>query len=352
MGPRAERKRWSGGYIHQQADGRPLYVLERKVGGRKFHISTRAHSERAAHEHLRRFEADPWRYAEEMRSGRPEALPVSLTADLVSDYWRWMTTRRQPLPASKAHARDAVRYLADWTEDLRGRDLRRLDLSTLKAALAARPRAQQHRIIAIKAFFSWLREERQMVQRRDDPTLDLRVPQASPEKHRRRKAASTEAVRAALAQLSPDCRDWVLLLAHVGWHLTELGRFARDPDSRIAPGRGAVLAVLQVRHKTGATTRTPLLAQEAVDAARRIRERGTFPRKRLYAEIRAACAAAGVSRFTPGAMRHTVATWAIEEGTSADVVADFLGHRDRRTLNRFYADVAVPTLPIRLPRIL
>lgn len=334
-----------------QADGRPLFILERKVGGRKFHISTRAHTEKAAYAHLRRFEADPWKYAEEMAHGRSEVAQLHLSAELVAEYRRWMLTRSRPAPVSLNHANDMTRALGDWAEDLKGRDLKRLDLPFLKERIAKRRTAERHRIIAIKGFFTWLREERHLIDRRDDPTLDLKVPQAIPEKHRRRKAVRIEDVQAVIAALQPAYRDCLLLLARTGWHVSELARFARDPDSRIAPGNDTgVLAVLQVRHKSGDTSRTPIMEPEALAAAQRIRERRTMPRK-MNDTIKAACVAAGVPVFHWGVLRHSVATWAIEAGTPADVVAEFLGHKDKKTTLRFYADVGVPTLPVRLPKL-
>jgi integrase len=225
-----------------------------------------------------------------------------------------------------------------------------LDLRTLKRLVEKRAIATQHRIIAIKAFCSWLREHKFLLERRDDATLDLAVPQAVPEKHKRRKAVEVNRVRAALKHLAPAYRDCLLLLAHTGWHVSELERFVRDADASVTEGRGAVLGVLQVRHKIGHTTRTPVVDKAVLEAAKRLRDRGELPR-RLNQTIAAACVAAGVETFTAGVMRHSVATWAIEQGTQAEVVAEFLGHQSKSTTLRFYADVGVPTLPIKLPSL-
>lgn len=341
-------ERWDGGYVRTERDGRRTWVIERRVGGRRYHISTRAHSERAAYEHLKRFEADPAGYEQAMRDGAT-AEPLALTVDLAMEFRRWMLERDRP--TTRKHANEMFHRLAEWEDDLRGRDLRAVALPDLKEVVARRQTCRQHRIIAIKALYGWLRTEKCVLDRRTDPTLDLTVPQAVPEKHRRRKTVPVEHVRAALAHLAPAYRDCLYLLARTGWHVTELARFAHQPEARIAPGRGDVLAVLQVLHKSGATTRTPLLEEEAVRAARRVRERGGLPRH-LNAAIATACRAAGVPPFGAGVMRHTVATWAVETGSPAEVVAEFLGHADKRTTLTFYADAAVPSATVRLPGLL
>ena len=347
------KRKWPGaGYIRREKDGSETWVIERQVGGRRYHVSTRCHSERAAEKHLERFEKDPAAYEREMKEGPAEpAGGLRITAALVDEFAGWLTSRDRP--TTKKYAREMRQRLGDWLEDLGARDLRRLDLATLKAAVAARKVGRQHRIIAIKIFCAWLRQEKGLLERKEDVTLDLAVPQANPEKHRRRKAVPVERVRAVLSRLAPAYRDCLLLLAHTGWHVSELERFVRTPEARIAPGGGNVLAVLQVLHKTGATTRTPVLDEAALEAAKRLKARGEVPRK-LNAAVKSACEAAELPRdewFTLGVMRHSVATWAIEAGTSAEVVAEFLNHKSKSTTLRFYADVAVPTLPVRLPKL-
>lgn len=341
------REKWDdGGYIRREKDGSRTWVIERQVGGRRFHISTHAHSASAAYQHLRRFETDPFAYEAEMRTGRPEADAVLLTAELVAEYREHLLERDRP--ATRKHANEMTHRLAEWAEDLAGRDLRHLELRELKAIVERRGTCKQHRIIALKSFFTWLRSVKFLIERSTDVTLDLAVPQAVPEKHRRRKAVLFEAAVAAMDHLAPAYQDCLRLLAHTGWHVTELERFARAPDARIAEGRGKVLAVLQVRHKTGRTTRTPIESQRALDAAKSIRERGALPR-RMNAALRSACLAAGVEPFSFGVLRHSVATWAIEAGTPEDRVAEFLGHMDKSTTLRFYADVAVPTRSVNIP---
>ncbi|MBN1208965.1 MAG: tyrosine-type recombinase/integrase [Myxococcaceae bacterium] len=339
------KERWPGGYVHRQADGQPLFIIERRVRGHRFHVSTRCHSLRAAMKQLERFEANPHAYAPE---GAPREQGLVLTAELLLEFHSWQLQKGN----TRKHANEMGNRLADWIEDFGGKDLRQLSLrEDVKPALERRPTSRAHRIIALKAFFAWLRKEKHLLRSAEDCTLDLPVPQARPEKHRRRKAVPFEAVQAAAGALAPAYRDMLVVLAGTGWHVTELERFVRRPESELVHARrGDTLAVLVTRHKGGELTRTPVSSPGVLAAAERLRERGELPRKANQA-LKAACRAAGVAEFTLGVMRHSVATWAVEGGAMPEQVAEFLGHKDARTTRRFYADVAVPTTAVLLPSL-
>src|SRR5688572_17110863 len=111
MGRKTTRRRWPGGYIHRQEDGRDLYVIELERGGkdgvrRRYHVSTRAHGLKAAMEHLERFEANPLAY--DPAGVAPEA-PLRLTDDLVAEFKRWQLAK----PVTKKHADNVETRLAD-----------------------------------------------------------------------------------------------------------------------------------------------------------------------------------------------------------------------------------------------
>lgn len=340
------RERWEGGYIHRQKNGKRLFVIERQIGQDRFHVSTRQHTERDAYREFERFKADPVAYVNDMKHGRRDRDALCLTTELYLEFRDWLLSRDRP--TTTKYANEMAHRLREWTEDLSGRDLRRLDLAHIDTVLERRATCRQHRIIALKSLMAWLRKKKYLIKREHDVTLDLTVPQAVPEKHKRRKAVPVEDFRAALRALAPVYRDCLYLLGRTGWHVTELERFARAPQSRIAPGAGNVLAVLQVLHKTGKTTRTSITDPEALSAAKRIRERGELPR-RMNATLKRACAAAGVTPFTFGVCRHSFATWAIEAGNDPARVADFIDHADKSTTLAFYADVAVPKPILALP---
>lgn len=339
---------WRGGYISLGKSGRKTYVIEREVGGERFHVSTRCHIDSAAFKQLERFEANPNSYTPQGDVVREKLL---LTNALVEEYERFLLAK----PVTPNHAKNMRRRLADWMEDLGPKDLRKLKLfADIKPKLDRRKTCRQHRVIALKGFFSWLREEKGLLENGEDATLNLPVPQAQPEKRKRKKAVEWERVQAALPHLTQRYADVLTVLAATGMHVTELQRFVRSDESElmILPPGSTPLAVLVTLHKNREDTRIPLLHHDHVAAAQRLRASRTIPRH-LNAAIRTACAAAEVPAFKLGVMRHTVATWAIADGASPAQVSEFLNHKDKRTTRRFYIDHAVPTgaIPTRQLRL-
>jgi integrase len=332
------KDRWEGGYIRYDGRGRPTYIIEREMDGRRFHVSTRTHTARAALAHLSRFEADPANY----RPGGAAPAggdPVYLTADLSKEFLEWSLAKGN----TRLWVNSQRNRLAHWIEDIGNVDLRKVTLRDhIAPALDRRKSCRPHRIAVLKAFFGWLRKVKHEITSSEDPTLDLPVPQARPEKWKRRKAVEWERVQAAAEHLAPPYRDVLAVLAATGWHTTELARFVHDRDSEIIPVKGSdVVAVLVTRHKLGERFKTSLTDLAVLAAAKRLRERGTIP-KRPNEALKAACRAAEVAPFTFGVMRHSVATWAAERGAHPAAVSQFLHHKDRRTTERFYTDVAVP----------
>lgn len=334
--------RWPGGRIHVQKDGRPLFIIERRVNRRRFHVSTRCHAWGPAMKQLERFEANPSEYRPEGGEGDP----LTLTDQIILEYGDYLLDTKG---TTAKHAREMCSRLGDWAEDLDGRDLRRLSLrDDIKAALDRRGVGRAHRIIAIKSFMAWLRKERHLLTSAQDVTLDVVVPQAVPEKWKRRKAVPFKDVQAVMRHLAPAYRDVLHVLAASGFHVTELERLVRNPESEIVYKKGRVRAVLRARHKIGEPTTTPIKDAGALAAAERLRARGTMPR-RLNAALRAACRAAKVAEFTAGVMRHTVATWLIDRGEIPALVSQFLNHKDPRTTRRFYTDVSIPSADVTVP---
>lgn len=324
--------RWLGGYVSKGAGGAKTFVIERMVAGIRWHVSTRCHTERAALKQLERFEANPRAYSP---SGEESDAPVTISLAM-ADEWRDWSLRRG---VSRKHANEMRRLLDDWELAFHGRDLRALTASDLRRHAEGAP-GEQHRIIAIKSFCGYLRRQRGVLGRADDPTLDLPVPQARPEKWRRRKAVELDRLRAAYWHLAGTARDAFSVLCATGMHWTELDRFVHSPDSTLEKVVGAV-GVITVRHKSGRLARIVLGDREAFDAAARLKAGGVLP-TRPNEQLRRACVAAKVEPFTFGVLRHTVATYAMENGASLSDVATLLGHQDARTTARFYADVSVP----------
>lgn len=333
---------WDGGYISLGKGGRKTFFIERTVNGVRFHVSTRCHTERGAYEQLTRFEADPNNYTPE---GEEEAAPLRITSALVDEFKEWQLRERGN---TKKHANEMAHRLADWILALNGKDLRTVTLGELKAKLEGKP-GRQHRIIALKSFCAWLRKEKELLKRAEDPTEDLAVPQARPEKWKRRKVVEFARVHAAYQKLDQPMRDVLLLMTATGYHVTELERFSRDERSSLAKANsGTTIAVMTVIHKNKEPVANAITDPEVAAAAERVRERGSVPR-RLNAQLKAACIAAEVEPFTFGVMRHSVATWAVELGASPAQVSEFLHHKDPRTTKRHYIDLGVPVAPVRLP---
>lgn len=348
MGLNRKGGKWPGGYRSLQSDGRELFVIERTIRKKRFHVSTRCHNWTSAMKQLERFEIDPANYKPE---GEAPVAGLCMTAALLDEFWEYQVNKKSN---SRKHANEKHNRLTEWMEDLGGRDLRKVNLRDhIKPAIERRKTCRQHRVIAIKSFFAWLRVEKNLLTTAEDCTLDLMVPQAQPEKRRRRKATDFKHVRAAAAFLPEKYLQCLQLLIATGWHVTELERFARQKESMIvvphertiAKDGRPVLGVLVTVHKMKELTRTPILNENQLRTAQEIKRRGTIPRF-MNRHLREACKAAGVPAFTYGVMRHSVATWAIEAGASPDQVAEFLGHKDKRTTLRFYADVAVPTVAV------
>lgn len=341
------KDRWPGGYIHRQADGRLLFVLERRVKKHRFHISTRCHNLTSAMKQLERFEADPFGYSP---AGEQKAEALRMTADLIDEFETWSVDVRGN---TQKHANEMSNRLLDWIVDLNNADLRGVTLREhIKPALERRKTSRQHRIIAIKSFYAWLRKERHLLDHAEDPTLDLVVPTAVPEKRRRRKAVERERIAAVFNQLEPVHRDCLLLLVATGWHVTELERFIRQDASEIVvqPEGADSLATLVTRHKGGETTRTPIGFPEHLEAAQRLRAGRVVPR-RLNDAIKEACRKAEVAEFTLGVMRHSVATWAVQSGARPSEVSEFLQHKDPSTTRNFYIDVSAPTVRVPVMRL-
>lgn len=100
------------------------------------------------------------------------------------------------------------------------------------------------------------------------------------------------------------------VLAGTGWHVTEWVRFVRAGVIELLPEamEGVAGVLICPRTKGGEQLRTPVSAV-VMDAAERLRERGTFSAQTFAMAIKAACRAAGVGEFGPGQFRHSVATW-------------------------------------------
>lgn len=268
--------------------------------------------------------------------------PLHLDSARIAAFLTWSRRERHNC---ERYVREQEAYLRWWRTRLSGVDLRELRIAEdVLPHLDALDRGRTPRIAALKVFVRWLHRERHELER--DPVAALKIPQPRPAQWRRRRIVLEEELARARRELPSWARDAVTVLCGCGWHVTELARFAAagefappPPWARSSPI--AVAGVLETVHKHGERFRTPV-SRQVLAAAKRLRARGRLSPTSLRKTIQRACDRAGIPRWTPGRLRHTVATWAIRQGESLQSVAEFLGHRDSRTTRRFYVDVFVP----------
>ncbi|WP_338865151.1 tyrosine-type recombinase/integrase [Myxococcus stipitatus] len=333
----AKGRPWDGGYIRADSKGRETYYIYRKINGRLFEVSTRCHTSRAAHEQLKRFEADPANYKPVQDAPNIDT-GLSLTVKLVEEFLRWSTDEKKN---SVKWVKDQQRSLAWWSDHLGSVDLRKLKTSRLVEALDSAKAGRKQHIATLKAFCGWLIKVRHLMEKREDPSSGLSVPQARPEQWTTVKAVSLEQLHAVRGHLAGTSRDALDVLAGTGWHFNELSRFVAGGSVEVHPMNGGrVLACPQT--KAGEPLRTEVSAVVAESAAR-LRAVGTVDYWALHRELGRASQAAGLKEhLRPGHMRHSVATWAINAGAHPAAVAAFLNHKSERTTKRFYATHAVP----------
>jgi integrase len=350
--------KWGGGRI-READGRRVYVIERMAGGQRYAIKLDADSEAAALAELALFMRNPasYRTREQVKSVDPGA--ARLDGPTLEQFLKH--AREQGL--TPAYVKDILgHYLTDWGAALKGRDLRTVQLRELRAMLAHWKTAKRHRIVALKSFTTWLREEDRLP-RNEDPTLDLKVPQPKAEQSIRAKGYAMPAVERVYAELpSQVLRDTLCLRAKAGMHDTEIARIAKgEAVLREVRDPSGIFGTITFRHLKAGKVHVVSVDAQTFAAAQRLRERGA-PLSRNAAKIMLDRAARrlGTAPIHPGELRHSFATWArgtgkivrpTDGGVPLAEVAAVMGHMNVRTTKVFYDGNEVPPmieLPLRL----
>lgn len=342
---------WNAGYVHRTKDGERLFIIERQItidGKRhRFHLSTGCHSLEPALAQLRRFEADPFSYH---RAGGDLRAPLLLTAEMLLQFYDWQVeTGRTP-----KYARETFTWLKRWVKALKGMNMRKLQLARdVLPVLDAAGGARRPLMASLKTLMKWLRTERHELTSSEDATRDLKLPQSDPAKRTKRVAHDIRSVRKVSKLLTGVYRDALLFQWATTSHVSELERFVREERSRLVvfdePQRLAdgtkALAIASFWHKTSRKTGelhdVAITRREHVEAARRLRQRGSLPtRTDLNRAIYAACDKAGVPRMS-FVMRHTGLTRAAKRGVHEDSRMAHAGHQHRATAKR-YVDVKLP----------
>lgn len=332
MATRQSIGEWEGGYV-AQSRGRQVYVIRRRIDGRQFEVSTRATTLRAALEHLKRFEANPAAYS-------PHGIASPLTKGGVRLTDAMIDTRIDQMNAAKATVKwmqNTRRYLRWWQGKLVKRDLRTLTLLDLTALIQGTS-ARNTKIRVLKKLYSTLRRQG-LIDRRDDPTLDLQPdPQRPAQWAGRVRAISLDVFHKTYAKVkNPQIRDALTVMVNTGLHITEL--------RRLTDGHGYVDATtICVIHKAGRQHRIEV-EPEVSAAATRLVKAGTLSESTYAHVVTQACKDAGVPKWGPGSLRHTYATLMHEAGVDPAQIASYLGHVAASTTRRFYSSLAKTPRP-------
>ncbi len=316
---------WEGGRIKQTSDGRRVYYIRKRIGGRLVERSTGATSRTAAMEQWRRFQANPAAWTP---GGAPrgEVLSVREHLDSYLDYCR----EQKGNSANWIYQKQ--RYLEWWAEVLPG-DCRLWTRGRVLEALDGQP-VKHNALAALKAWATWLRNVRGSLTKAEDVTVDIAIPALKPAQWRGPpRAISRAAFDATLEKLEEPYHTVCTVLGATGMHTTEALRLARGHG-------GMVGGALEILHKSGRRHRMQV-SPETAEAVTRLQRYGGFGVSRLMRAIKNACIKAKVTPWAPGALRHSAATWLIEAGGSIEAVATYLNH-DVETLKRFYSAAAIP----------
>lgn len=353
-------RRWEGGRVWHDAHGRAVFVIRKQVNKKRYERSTHTSSETAAAIQLARFDADPENYDPR---GEVKAAPIYLDADLRERFLRWSKEKgKKGYGNSVDWVRNQGYHTLFWMEALGRVDLRKASLATniLPAlrdpATGAELPNYKQRIQVLKTVYGWLRTVEHVLGPTEDPTFGtLTVPAARPAQLDKTKVVPLKSILAAVKWLRKHeanngdrTRPWgdlLFLLAGTGWHVTELARFTEcgtiEPIPKGTKDRVSV-GVLVMTHKSGQPHRSRVSA-EVLAVAKKVMGTGSFSRAIFDKKIGEACMKAGVPHFTPGRMRHTVATWAEDHGAAPEFVSGFLGHSPQTAITkRHYSTHATP----------
>lgn len=358
---------WAGGRV-RDVDGREVWVIERRIGdGRRRVLALDAANEKQALAELALFERAPGSYQPRAALPRPGAEAL-IDAETLKEFARYVDTEAG---LSEGYRRHILRpYLADWGAALKGRDIRRLELVDLTEILKTWKTSRHHRIVALRSLTSWMRETGRL-RRQEDPTLDLKVPQARPEKAVRVKGYPAQIIERLYATLGEQrCRDVIVIRSKLGMHDTEIGRIARgEALLRRLDNQGEIAGTITFPHLKAGKIHVVSADAQTLAAAERIQAQGA-PLSRMALKRMLDKAVEKIRKglaqgqqfpdIRPGELRHSYATWARnvgrivrpqDGGVPLAEVAAVLGHSSARTTSRFYDGTEVPpliSLPLKL----
>ena len=332
--PQIDRQ-WLGGYVRKGT-----FIIRRSVGGKRYEISTRCTTEKAALKVLEAFEVDPTSFSlsDNVNKASPKR-PLYLTQELAQEFLDAMREKGN----CKLWRLQQARFITWWHVKLGSKDLRSITSVDVKMSLQ-KATSYKHRLAVIKAFFRWMREHKDA----HVSTLeDIPSPQTKPAQWKKSRVVSEDNIRTVLEILKAPYNLALMVQVGTGWHVQEVMRFAKDGAlSRHLPIPLEGAVITSPLHKDGSPVRTEV-SEVVAHAAALLRQHGKLSYHPYYKALGKACERLNiVPAITPGSFRHTAATWAINKGATPEQVAAWLQHKDKRTTMRFYATHAiVPKVP-------
>ena len=376
-------RRWRGGRVRVDRNGDPVWVIERMVNGHRYTKSLDVRNEQDAFAELALFDRDPVAYQTKTAAKAvPPSEVVTIDGRAVGRFLAFLRSEER----TERYRRNVQHYLATWGKFYAGRDIRSVPLQEILQELGRHKRARKNRITALKSFTAFLREQEATLTSKEDPTIDLKVPPARPQKAVREKGYPIEQVERLYSaidgwrsnkygwkntgrKVEVQCvRDVLVLHAKCGMHATEIERLARGlGEVKPIEGQGEIAGTIKFVHKSGRVHIQSVDAQ-ALAAAQRLQARGSAPVesfirkvvKRAVEEVNKRGRRKVLKSVRFGELRHSFVTWAHEGGQEVrpkkggvplHTVAAVVGHMSALTTKRFYEGVKVPVMikiPIRL----
>jgi integrase len=384
---------WVGGR-YREVDGRRVWYIRKRVGGgARVEFALDVSTEQDALVELALFRRDPAGYQTSKRRAaaaqREATGEVRLDGPTIGAFVEHCFARVRKGDLTGDYVRQTLApYLAAWGRALRARDLRQVTLEDLQAALRGWKTAQHKRVVALKAFTSWAREEKPApkLRRQDDPTIDLKTPAIIPAKSVEAKGYPMVTVERVYAELiSQAARDMLCLRAKLGLHDSEIARIASGKGAlRKVSDSSGIEGVIVFSHLKKGKGHAVSCDAQAFAAAERLQARGRavsrsamktmvgrvairlhgcggVTTKRLNGKGQPVWETApcpGCDPLQPNELRHSFATWATtvgeevqaqnQRGVDLAKVAEHMGHLSKRTTAVFYVGDRIPMM-IRLP---
>lgn len=307
-----------------------VYVIDRRVHGRRVKRSTGCLDEAAANREYRRFEQDPAHFVPRSREGTTlaEAVPRFLRAQRLerhnSTYWTEQQARHLDSFASvpafatldSFDAGDVRAYLAGRAEGRLGPEKR-------KGATGLATRNRE--LASLKAFMRWARAERLTTNRADEEVKILREGKG---KNPPREVARKDWER-VLPRLLLRWRLAATVLLGAGLRYGELAALRSDA---LRPGG------IHVPESKNGDARLVPCSTRTIQAARDLLKLGGAPDDRgmqMGDRIEVACRALKIAPFSAHELRHTFATSCLRAGVDLETLRAWMGHRSILTTQRY-----------------